>query len=299
MSGFGNAPEKLAEEIYARFSHKGPYYDACADKTAADAYWAGVNWDASSADLFPQLRARLSTTHDPELSYRSARHEFLYPAIDLHPDGQLHNIYSGAKLDPREAMSREFASVIAEADTMGFAAAFMEPATLVAQEGIWDAVEEAAANLPFNCEHVVPQSWFQKQQPMRGDLHHLFACEPGCNSFRSNIPYWQFPPRTRAVRDFCGRREGNKFEPEHSKGVVARATFYFLMRYPGEIGDRRSELTKNRIKLLLDWHETFEISEYERHRNWLIEKAQGNRNPFIDRPDAASAALLRRGFGVW
>ena len=30
----------------------------------------------------------------------------------------------------------------------------------------------------FNCEHVVPQSWFDKKEPMRGDLHHLFACDP-------------------------------------------------------------------------------------------------------------------------
>jgi len=45
-----------------------------------------------------------------------------------------------------------------------------------------DALE--AAGLIFNCEHVVPQSWFAKRKPVRGDLHHVFACEPGCNSFR-------------------------------------------------------------------------------------------------------------------
>ena len=48
------------------------------------------------------------------------------------------------------------------------------------------------AQLPYNCEHVVPQSWFAHKEPMRGDLHHLFACESGCNSFRSNIPYFDF-----------------------------------------------------------------------------------------------------------
>jgi endonuclease I len=49
-----------------------------------------------------------------------------------------------------------------------------------------------SAELRFNCEHVVPQSWYAKAEPMRGDLHHLFACEPRCNSFRSNIPYFDF-----------------------------------------------------------------------------------------------------------
>ena len=35
----------------------------------------------------------------------------------------------------------------------------------------------------------------------------------------------------------------------------------------------------------------------ERHRNWLIHMAQGNRNPFIDQPKVASEALLKLGFG--
>ncbi|MCE0446644.1 endonuclease [Streptomyces tricolor] len=43
----------------------------------------------------------------------------------------------------------------------------------------------------------MPQSWFAKREPMRGDLHHLFACEPECNSFRGNIPYTDFPASTR------------------------------------------------------------------------------------------------------
>ena len=89
----------------------------------------------------------------------------------------------------------------------------------------------------MNCEHVVPQSWFDKAEPMRSDLHHLFACEPGCNSFRGNVPYWQFPSDEEVERYLCGRRETGKFEPEHGKGPVARATLYFLVRYPGEIGN--------------------------------------------------------------
>jgi len=132
---------------------------------------------------------------------------------------------------------------------------------------------------------------------MKADLHHLFACQPGCNSFRSNIPYWQFDPTEEVVREECGRREDNKFEPEQGKGAVARATMYFLVRYPGEVGDSSGELTKSRAKVLLDWHNAYPVDEYERHRNWLTEKAQGNRNPFIDFPEIATASLIKRGFG--
>ena len=76
---------------------------------------------------------------------------------------------------------------------------------------------------------------------MRGDLHHLFTCESGCNSFRGNTPYCDFVDFEEAVRDACGKRETGGhvrligFEPEQGKGEVARATFYFLLRYPGEI----------------------------------------------------------------
>jgi deoxyribonuclease I len=41
----------------------------------------------------------------------------------------------------------------------------------------------------MNTEHIVPQSWFGAVEPMKGDLHHLFVCEPECNIARSNFPY--------------------------------------------------------------------------------------------------------------
>ena len=76
-----------------------------------------------------------------------------------------------------------------------------------------EAMSALEAQLPFNCEHVVPQSWFEKKEPMRGDLHHLFACESGCNSFRGNIPYFDFPDFEEAIRDACGKRD-----PDQSTG---------------------------------------------------------------------------------
>jgi endonuclease G len=89
------------------------------------------------------------------------------------------------------------------------------------------AVEELE---PFNCEHVVCQSWFDHAEPMRGDLHHLFTCERKCNSFRGNAPYTDFPNYLEVVRESCGKRETDTFEPAAGKGAVARATFYFLLR---------------------------------------------------------------------
>ena len=158
----------------------------------------------------------------------------------------------------------------------------------------WKA--EVEAQLPFNCEHVVPQSWFGKREPMRGDLHHLFACESRCNGFRGNTPFTDFPdfppapqpddgPDPRAVRDDCGKSASNGFEPAHGKGAAARAAFYFRLHYPEHIS--AEEMSDDRWPVLMDWHEQDPVSDWERHRNAAIAERQGNRNPFIDHPVVA------------
>jgi endonuclease G, mitochondrial len=47
--------------------------------------------------------------------------------------------------------------------------------------------------------------------------------------------------------------------------------------------------------MLLAWHDTEPVSEYERHRNETIFERQGNRNPLIDRPDWASRIAFGEG----
>lgn len=132
---------------------------------------------------------------------------------------------------------------------------------------------------------------------MRGDLHHLFACESGCNSFRGNTPYFDFADFEEAVRTDCGKREENRFEPGAGKGAVARATLYFLIRHPGEINAMVKELEEERLRILLRWHQDHAVTEYERHRNQAIFAKQGNRNPLIDFPEWAGKIDFRRGLG--
>jgi len=154
--------------------------------------------------------------------------------------------------------------------------------SLRAERGGVESVEleaELEAQFKYNCEHVVPQSWFGKASPMRGDLHHLFACDSRCNSFRSNYPY-STHELERTMED-CGRLENDLFEPKGGKGAVARATLYFVVRYPRYVGQR---YIGDRLRNLLRWHEEFPPDEWERHRNVAIHALQGNRNPFVDFP---------------
>ncbi len=139
---------------------------------------------------------------------------------------------------------------------------------------------------------------------MRGDLHHLFACESRCNGFRANTPFIEFAdyaPATaedprhqqtvpRVVRDQCGKSEGNGFEPAHGKGAVARAVLYFAVRYPGLM----DEMPAARYPMLLTWHQQDPVTRWERHRNAAIHQRQGNRNPFIDRPHWAEPLLTQQ-----
>lgn len=137
---------------------------------------------------------------------------------------------------------------------------------------------------------------------MRGDLHHVFALESNCNSFRGNTRYFDFSNVEEALRDECGRREtgaGAKvhgFEPEAGKGAVARATLYFLLRYPGEIED--FEFDQGRVAISLRWHREDPPDIYEQHRNQAIFAVQGNRNPFIDFPEWAERVDISRGLAV-
>jgi endonuclease I len=151
------------------------------------------------------------------------------------------------------------------------------------------ASQEVAA---LNCEHVVPQSWFDHQQPQRGDLHHLFACDSSCNSRRGNLPYDEFKKAEGDWRDHCGTIGPDRtFEPAGGKGAAARATLYFLLRYPGVV-DRYDSTD---IARMLDWNHRFPPDLWEKHRNAAIEEMQGNRNPLIDFPGMANAIDFTRG----
>lgn len=148
-----------------------------------------------------------------------------------------------------------------------------------------------------NAESVVPNSWFNKAEPMRSDLHNLFITDAACNSFRSNIRYADVGDATGVRRENCGKRTSEGFEPFANKGVVARATLYFLVRYPELIGDSAREYQVQDLETLLRWHREEPPSTYERRRNYLIQAIQGNRNPFVDFPEWAIEVDLRQGFG--
>ncbi len=292
---------EAALERLAMFADR-PYYDEDADFAALDEYYAPLPIEATREEWFDLFHEHLRTTHETVLSYRRARLDFLYPFVDLRlrDDGtrDLQSVYSELRFEPSTLITNEVLMELRLEEALR--ATGIDPGQ--AEESMEPGLLELEAQFPFNCEHVVPQSWFRRRQPMKADLHHLFTCESDCNSFRSNIPYFDFDffQVQERVRSNCGRREANQFEPGAGKGAVARATLYFLLRYPGQIGDRASELSTSRedvIDMLLTWHEDEPADIYEWHRNAAIHEVQGNRNPLVDYPDMARGIAFERGFG--
>ncbi|AIQ10772.1 endonuclease I [Paenibacillus durus] len=279
-----------ARKIHLAMAGERPYYDEIRDNELKKSYYS------SGAMNRNELQQLLERTHDHRLPYKPYR--YVYPWVDLQEDEQLKSLYSGRGMSPLKVIEADIRLLEAAArqgkganDTPSEPDGVVQKGQSGAQQDVSAAEAEDDVGLAgeglLNCEHVVPQSWFGKQEPMRGDLHHLFACEPGCNSRRGNHPYYDFldytpEVRTQNVIAGCGKQEDDRFEPEYGKGIVARATLYFLLRYPGVIGSSHVDET-----LLLEWHHRFPVSLYEMHRNLAIFELQGNRNPFIDFPEAA------------
>ncbi|WP_087941725.1 endonuclease I family protein [Bacillus kwashiorkori] len=263
------------------------YYDAKKDNHDCKKYYQHiVKTKKTGKDLFYLHHIHAKAKHIRTIPYFISKDNYLYTWVDLHADGTVKSIYSGQKKNPQTLLLEDFLTVNSR---------FYEFQTLLNNQRkngnhIFQKVAVVDKQHKFNTEHVVPQSWFSAREPMKGDLHHLFVCEPHCNAARSNFPYGDhlhYVPESASekIRNQCGVVINQLFEPEYGKGIVARAMFYFLVRYPRAIRKRFRKSIN--YPLLREWNRTFPINMYEKHRNQAIYQIQGNRNPFIDFPNLA------------
>ena len=98
------------------------------------------------------------------------------------------------------------------------------------------------------------------------------------------------------------RRDSDSFEPRAAvKGDAARMIFYMAVRYAGQDGnmpdlylvDDTSSSTGSpkfgKLCTLVQWSKDDPVDSWERQRHEKVVEVQGNRNPFIDRPDFVEA----------
>lgn len=141
----------------------------------------------------------------------------------------------------------------------------------------------------INVEHTWPQSKFggSYRDLQKSDLHHLYPTDSNLNSSRGNHPFGIVTSDERNLKcsiSKLGRDARGRFvfePPNAHKGNVARAIFYFSVRY-------RLKLDPGQESVLRVWHVQDPVDADEQLRNDQVENYQGNRNPFIDQPELAN-----------
>jgi predicted extracellular nuclease/endonuclease I len=154
----------------------------------------------------------------------------------------------------------------------------------------------------WNREHVWAKSHGFSSSSLTAytDILHLRPTDISVNSSRGNLDFdFSDSALTEAP---ANRIDGDSFEPRDAvKGDVARSMLYMDVRYDGNTaGDTEEDLVLlNRLTttdeaafgklcVLLQWHESDPVDDFERRRNERVFEFQGNRNPFIDKPELAS-----------
>ena len=168
-------------------------------------------------------------------------------------------------------------------------------------------------SLTWNREHCWPRGYGLSATGDEGsadesDLFNLRACLTDVNQTRGDRVYDQAdpahptdpavaPPGAPLCLYDANSRQGGLWTPRPSeKGDLARAMFYMAVRYDGSDAgtlDLELDQTANasqavfgNLTTLLQWHLDDPVSAEERRRNDLIhDRYQGNRNPFVDRPE--------------
>ena len=160
----------------------------------------------------------------------------------------------------------------------------------------------------INCEHSIPQSWFNEVSRMRSDIHHLYPTYDTWNSNRGSDPFGEIPDAQTQTWmrnttsqssiptsniDEWSEDTNSMFEPrEDHKGNLARSAFYFYTMHAGQAFDPGKDVITAlaNLQTLYQWHLADPVDAHERERNRRAAKSQGNFNPYIVDPSLVARA---------
>lgn len=162
----------------------------------------------------------------------------------------------------------------------------------------------------INCEHTVPQAWFNQTVRMRSDMHHLFPTYDTWNNLRGSDPFADIPDASTqtwmrglvsqptipaANLNEWSEDTNTQFEPrEDHKGNVARAIFYFYTMHanqPDLAATGHASITAAAdLATLYAWHLADPVDAHETERNNRVAASQGNFNPYIAYPGTVATA---------
>lgn len=227
--------------------------------------------------------------------------------------------YDSAAALESEALKQQLQEITSRGHTpMGYAATrdvlaqiHQDPAnsnniiTVYARKSVSKADEDE-----WNREHVLPQSYGAKGGDYaRSDLHNLFPSIIEINDLRGNLPLDESDDGSRTPKGakLCSYDNDSWEPPDEVKGDLARAIFYMDVRYDGSDSPEDISVAEEpapedgkfaKLSTLLQWHAQDPVSEEERKRNNQVFSVQGNRNPFIDRPEFVESVYRNRSSSV-
>lgn len=232
---------------------------------AEKSYYKGINFSVSSKELFNELSNLVSGTHTRKLSYTPGVWETLKKS-DLSPQDHTKVILIYGYNDEDDDYVND------------------------RTRGVNDNGGKAEQ---WNREHVYAKSLavpkLDTDNPGPGtDAHNLRPSDVKMNADRGSLLFTNGSGY--AHKENKGWYPGNEW-----KGDVARIIMYMYLHYgkqcyPTNIGyGSRLSSDSHMIDLFIKWNAEDPVSTLEKQRNDAIYNAQGNRNPFIDNPNLATA----------
>ena len=178
------------------------------------------------------------------------------------------------------------------------------PSKYVSYRKIKDIFKDIYGNLyeTPNLEHIIPQSKLKKDPILKKDMHNILWYPRMLNIHRSNYKYTNDNNiyeksiildeegfisneeiynstinsiKTSPLKIFCPRKL--------FRGEISRSCLYFAYTY-----EKYNDLILNDVinkDTLIEWHETYPVTEIEEYKNFKIEEEQGNGNIFISQPE--------------
>ena len=235
--------------------------------TRADQFDPPANYYDSATSVGPALQNQLHDIIDGHtvLSYNSARANLQVTDVDPNDSDNIILVYNRVSLDV---------------------------SGLISSPGIpgWDS------GVSWNREHTWPRSrGVNSSGPDNSDLHQLRPATPSVNNSRGNLNFGGA-----FGQPFGSTNDGGStvwYPGDADAGMIARQQFYMDVRYdgsdsstedlvllpgnPGSSGPNLGDLNR-----LIEWHYEAPPDDFELRRNDVIfDNYQGNRNPFIDRPE--------------
>lgn len=154
--------------------------------------------------------------------------------------------------------------------------------------------QEGWPSLSLTVEHAYPADWIAEArgcedrdcedpiyQRAAADLHNLWPAVNRINSSRGDTPFGEGLQNAQARFSYCPafRRtygNGSRVEPRAAvRGDLARSVLYMRDAYD-------LPLSNEVAAMMLRWHRADPPGEMERWRNFVIEKLEGVRNPYVD-----------------